>query len=124
MVSRTTSLWVIALGTAGMLFATCSRSAKETSPAQAIDALMTELSERGYFSGAVVVGRGDEILYEGGFGNANVEEGVPFTPETPTDGASMAKTLSSAAILTLQAEGRLELDDPAAVRRAPDRQFV
>jgi CubicO group peptidase (beta-lactamase class C family) len=73
---------------------------------------MTNLHERGLFNGAVVVGRGDEILYERGFGLANVAEGVLFTPNTPSDGASLGKTLTAAAILMLHEDGQIDLDDP------------
>jgi CubicO group peptidase (beta-lactamase class C family) len=74
---------------------------------------MASLQEQGYFvSGAVVAGRDDEILYERGFGLANVAEGVPFTPDTPAHGASITKTLTATAILMLQEEGRVRLDDP------------
>jgi CubicO group peptidase (beta-lactamase class C family) len=84
-----------------------------SSVAESIDSLMTSLNDQGYFvSGAVVAGRGDEILYERGFGLANAAEGVPFTPDTPAYGASMAKTLTATAILMLQEEGRLRIDDP------------
>jgi CubicO group peptidase (beta-lactamase class C family) len=74
---------------------------------------MTSLHEQGYFvSGAVVAGRDGEIVYERGFGLANVAEGVPFTPDTPAYGASITKTLTATAILMLQEEGRVRLDDP------------
>ena len=96
-----------------VLFA-CASAQTPPTAAQTIGSLMIRLHEEGYFNGAVVVGKGDEIVYEGGFGYANVAEGALFTPATPTDGASMAKTLSSAAIMILQAEGRLRLDDPAS----------
>jgi len=74
------------------------------------DSLMRDLAERGLFQGAVVVGRGDQIVYEGGFGYADVEQRIPFTSSTPTDAASMAKTFTAAALLTLVAEGRVALD--------------
>jgi CubicO group peptidase (beta-lactamase class C family) len=73
---------------------------------------MTDLHERGLFNGSVVVGREGKMLYERGFGLANVEKQVPFTPDTPSNGASMGKTLTAAAILMLHEEGRIDLDDP------------
>ncbi|MBX3638839.1 MAG: beta-lactamase family protein, partial [Rubrivivax sp.] len=36
----------------------------------------------------------------------------PFTVDTPSDGGSLAKTLTAAAVWELAAEGRLSLDDP------------
>jgi CubicO group peptidase (beta-lactamase class C family) len=81
---------------------------------RALEALFTELHDRGHFNGAVVVGSGDEIIYEGGFGFANVAEGVRFTPDTPTWCASIAKTFTAAGILMLVEEGLIELDEPVA----------
>lgn len=79
---------------------------------ESVDSLMSELYDQGYFNGAVVLGRGDQVLYERGFGLANVAEGVPFTPNTPSYGASMGKTLTAAAIVMLQEDGLIDLDDP------------
>ena len=67
------------------------------------------------FSGAIVLGRGGEVVYARGFGEADRERGVPFTPATPGDGGSIAKTFAAAAIHLLVAEGRLGLDDPVTM---------
>lgn len=82
----------------------------------AADALLQDLHDRGLFNGAVVLGRAGEEVYARGFGPANVEAGVPFTPDTPADGGSIAKTFAAASILMLQDEGRLSLDDAVRVR--------
>jgi len=66
------------------------------------------------FSGAIVLGRAGEVVYARGFGVADRERGVPFTPATASDGGSIAKTFTAAAIYMLAAEGRLGLDDPVA----------
>ena len=78
---------------------------------QAADSLLEALHARGFFNGAVVLGRGDEELYAKGFGPANVAAGVLFTPDTPADGGSIAKTLTAATVFMLEDEGRLRLDD-------------
>jgi len=64
------------------------------------------------FSGAIVLGRAGEIVYARGLGEADRERGLSFTPATPSDGGSIAKTFAAAAIHLLVAEGRLGLDDP------------
>ena len=81
--------------------------------ASRLDALFTDLHARGLFDGAVVVSSGGKVVYERGFGYADVERGVPFTPDTPADGGSLAKTFTAALLLALQHEGVLALDDPA-----------
>ena len=87
-----------------------SEHAKEV--ADRLDIYLSMLHERGYLNGALVAGGGGEIFYAKGFGPANLEAAVPFTPRTPADGGSLAKTLTAAAILILDHEGALSLDDP------------
>ena len=113
MVPCRAQLATLVLGVAVATSTSCARAQEVSSVAETIDSLMSSLHEQGYFaSGAVVAGREDEILYERGFGLANVAEGVPFTPDTPANGASITKTLTATAILMLQEEGRVRLDDP------------
>ena len=92
-------------------------------PATRIDALIGDLHQRGLFDGAAVVGDERSILYEKGFGYAHVERGLPFTPDTPADGASLAKTFTAALILALQSDGRLTLDDPVQ-RYVPELPYA
>ncbi len=82
------------------------------SVAERAAAVMRDLAGRQLVQGAVVIGRGGVVQYSAGFGFADRERQVPFTPETPTDGASMAKTFTAAALLLLASEGRVDLDAP------------
>jgi len=68
--------------------------------------------ETGQFMGSVLVARGDEILYSGGYGMANLEHNVPNTPETIYRLASLTKQFTAAAILQLQEQGLLDINDP------------
>lgn len=101
--------WVAAQAVAGCVLLSLEPSVPSIS-AEA-DRLLEALHARGHFNGAVVIGRGGQEIYARGFGPANVAAGVPFTPDTPADGGSIAKTLTSAALLMLAAEDRLTLDD-------------
>lgn len=82
--------------------------------AERLDGLLSDLHQRGLFDGAVVVGAGGEVLFEGAYGLANAEADVPFTPDTPLDGGSLAKPFTAELVLQLAAEGALELDAPLA----------
>src|SRR5688572_5906799 len=99
---------VLALVPAG-----CRTTATDANVARRLDALFSDLHERGLFDGAVVVANGDRIVWENGFGFANAERQVRFTPDTPADGGSLAKTFTAALVLMLHAEGRVGLDEPA-----------
>lgn len=98
-----------------VLGAACGSTPRGGATARELDALFTDLHARGLFDGAVVVARGDSILFEGGYGFANHELGIRFTPDTPADSGSLAKTFTAALVLMLAAEGKLDLDAP--VRR-------
>jgi CubicO group peptidase (beta-lactamase class C family) len=90
-----------------------TRPARDASRVAArADALMQDLAARQRFQGAVVIGRGDQVQYAAGFGHADVERRVPFSPDTPADGASIAKPFTAALLLTLAHDGRLNLDAP------------
>lgn len=77
-----------------------------------VDALLAPRVAAKEFSGAVVLTRRGEVVYQRGFGMANHAAGVAFTPDTPADGASLAKTLTAAGLWWLVHEGRIEIDAP------------
>jgi len=76
------------------------------------DALLSSLHDRGLFNGVVVLGMDGAIVYEKAWGPADVEAGVMLTPDTPMDGASLAKTFTAAAVWMLVEEGKLDLEAP------------
>jgi N-acyl-D-amino-acid deacylase len=64
--------------------------------------------------GAVAVMRDGKLIYARGFGYADVENKTPVQPDARFRIASVSKTLTSAAIMKLVEEGKLELDDRVA----------
>lgn len=92
-------------------------------PGGRIAALFDDLHRRGLFDGAVVIEQGDRALLARGYGLANVEQGVRFTPDTPVDGASLAKTFTALVVLQLAAERRLNLDEPVRRRLLPELPY-
>jgi CubicO group peptidase (beta-lactamase class C family) len=67
--------------------------------------------------GVVVVGRGDQTLYEKAFGfRATVPAEEPMTLDTVFDLASLTKVVgTTTAVMTLVDEGRLRLNDTVAL---------
>lgn len=53
-----------------------------------------------------------ELLFEKAFGLADMEFNVPNTPQTIFESGSVAKQFTAAAIVLLQQEGKLSLEDP------------
>lgn len=61
---------------------------------------------------ALVVVKDGKIIRERGYGLANVELGVPVTPDTVFQSGSASKTFTAALVLLLEKDGKLKLDDP------------
>jgi CubicO group peptidase (beta-lactamase class C family) len=60
---------------------------------------------------AIVVVQDGRVVLRRGYGLASMEHGVPITPETVFDVASVAKQFTGLTIAMLVAEGRIALDD-------------
>ena len=75
-----------------------------------LDALMARYHDAGRLSGAVLVARGDSVLYERGFGEADREWGVANAPDTRFRIGSVTKQFTAALVLQLVEDGRLALD--------------
>jgi CubicO group peptidase (beta-lactamase class C family) len=60
---------------------------------------------------AIAIIRNDSILYKKGYGSANLEYGIPITPETIFHMASVSKQFTAFSIVLLEQQGKLKLDD-------------
>ena len=67
---------------------------------------------RDEFSGAVLVARDGRTLFEGAYGFADRERGIPNTPLTQFRFGSMGKMLTAVAVLQLAQAGKVRLDAP------------
>jgi CubicO group peptidase (beta-lactamase class C family) len=84
-----------------------------------VDSYLQPYVEGGNFSGAVLVARDGRLLASRAYGMANHELSVPNTPRTRFHIASVSKPFTAAAILLLEARGRLSTSDPVS-RWIPD----
>src|SRR5258705_6811029 len=78
---------------------------------KAADEVFADLTKPGSPGCALAVARGGKILYEKGYGLANIEEGVEITPQTVFDIGSTSKQFTSASILLLEKQGKLSVQD-------------
>jgi len=103
--------------------------------AQAIDRRVSDAADRDDFSGAVLVMKGDEVIYSGVFGQADKARGLPVTLETRFNLGSMDKQFTAVAIGQLMEQGKLTLDtrlidvlpdypNPAAARKITIRHLL
>ena len=82
-----------------------------TVPAARIDSLVTSQLDSGGPGCAVAVYRDGAIVFEKGYGLANLDWRLPVTPATMFDIASISKQFTAACILMLAERGQLSLDD-------------
>lgn len=75
-----------------------------------LDSIFTSFADSG-FSGTILVALGDEVVLEKGYGLADRARGIPATAETRYSSAGITKLFTAAAVLTLEAEGRLSVND-------------
>jgi CubicO group peptidase (beta-lactamase class C family) len=64
------------------------------------------------FHGAVLIGKDGRVFYKKGIGMANIELGVPNTPEMKFQIGSITKQFTATAIMQLAEKGLLSVDDP------------
>src|SRR5688572_7446227 len=95
-----------------LIFSRENAIAQQQSKAASIEKMISLLHKERSFNGAIVAGENGKIIYSQGFGFAEFSDSIPFTPLTPSDGGSNAKTFTAAAILLLIEEGKLSLNDP------------
>ena len=76
-----------------------------------IDKYLSIRSEMGGFSGAVLVAKEGKVVFRKGYGFADVEKRIPYTPETQHAIASVSKMFTSIAALKLRDQGKLKLED-------------
>ncbi len=90
-----------------------AQAVDQAAPAPALDALMSEAMKYWQAPGsAVVVVRGDEVVYLKGFGVRDANTKQPVTPDTVFAIGSTTKAFVTAAMAMLVDEGRMSWDDP------------
>ena len=78
-----------------------------------LDRFLHQLAGYGY-SGAVLVAQHGQVILDQGYGLADRAHGTPFTADTLVDVASISKPFTAAAVLRLEMQGKLKVEDPLA----------
>ena len=103
-------LFAMLLGT--LLLAGCSVPEKTKEFASSLDSLFSKTMPANEPGGAILVKKGDQVIYNKGFGLADMETKTPITTKTLFNLGSISKTFVANAILLLQSEGKLSVEDP------------
>lgn len=77
-----------------------------------IDALFKDFDRHDIPGAVIMVIREGKVIYEKGYGLANVEEKIPCTASTNFRLASVSKQFTAASIMILAERNKLSLDDP------------
>lgn len=111
------ALWLSAVSLAGM-----PAAAAQAGLEQRIDAFLQPLLETNNFSGVILVASGGRLHFQKGYGHASIEHQVPNSPATAFHVASVSKPFTSAAIMLLHEEGKIDIRAPlsAILPRYPD----
>jgi CubicO group peptidase (beta-lactamase class C family) len=98
------------MGCALLLAVSGAINAQEKS-AKAADEVFADLTKPGSPGCALAVARDGKIIYEKGYGRANIENDVEITPRTVFDIGSTSKQFTAASILLLEKQGKLSVQD-------------
>ena len=86
-------------------------TAAQDKKSAAVDEVFADVAKPGSPGCALAVARGGKVIYEKGYGLANVEENVSITPQTVFDIGSTSKQFTAASILLLEKQGKLSVND-------------
>jgi CubicO group peptidase (beta-lactamase class C family) len=76
-----------------------------------VDEYVNGLVKQHRFSGSILLARGGKVLLSKGYGMANLEDETPNTPQTKFRLGSITKQFTAAAVLKLQEQGKLSVED-------------
>jgi CubicO group peptidase (beta-lactamase class C family) len=105
--SRASGLIATALG----IFLGAGRADARTENNARVDALFAQWNQPGSPGAAVVIVKDGAVVYQHGYGHANLEHRISITPETLFDVASVAKQFTGLAVAMLIEQGKLSLDE-------------
>ncbi|HSX54920.1 MAG TPA: serine hydrolase domain-containing protein, partial [Sphingomonas sp.] len=88
-----------------------AQDAAKIDPAR-MDTVVRADADKGEFMGVVLVARDGEILFDKGYGSANLEWKIANDGDTKFRLGSISKQFTAAAILLLQERGKVSLDAP------------
>ncbi len=92
-----------------LLFIACHPPIDEVELENTLQSIIDDGMVAGF---AVAVFNKDEVLYTNGYGYANLDSQLPYTPKTRQIIASISKTTIGMAIVKAEAMGLLSMDDP------------
>ncbi len=106
---------VVAIAAAGFVYVYPTLTAKpapKAGPINASDHFISSAAQHQVFSGTVLIAQNGKILLDKGYGWADQGKRLPNQPSTRFRIASVTKQFTAMAILLLQEQGKLHVQDP------------
>lgn len=108
-------LWVFSALTATPVFAAEESeillTQEQEQKAAKIDSALSYYHEQGIFNGTVLVAEAGKVIYQKGFGYANMDTKDPLEPKSNFNLASISKQFTAMCIMMLKEQGKLNYDD-------------
>ena len=89
----------------------CTKCTRSQTGAESIDAYLTAWHASSRFNGSVLVAEKERVLYEKGFGFADLDYRIENRPDTRYNIGSISKQFTTVIVFQLAAEGLIKLDD-------------
>ena len=99
------------LMTLSVAIASGQTATTEDQPGARVDSIFSAYASTNAPGCAVSVMKSGKIVYARGYGMADVAHAIPLTSTTPSNTASTTKPFTALAVLLLEKEGKLSLDD-------------
>ena len=93
------------------MLASAATLAQVAQSPDAFDAVVRPFAADGRFMGTVLVARGDNVIFSKAYGSANLEWNIPNDTSTKFRIGSITKQFTAAAILLLEQDGKLSVQD-------------
>jgi CubicO group peptidase (beta-lactamase class C family) len=94
-----------------LLFVMAAAAATPDAGAGKFDEYVNAFAQQDEFMGSVLVAKAGQVVFKKSYGLANRELAAPNTPDTKFRLGSLTKQFTAAAILQLQQQGKLSVDD-------------
>ena len=104
-------IWAVILALHSIAFAQQPKHTPDKKLSHKIDQIFSEWNKSNSPGCALAIIKDKQIIYERGYGIANLEYGVPITPVSAFYVGSIAKQFTAMSIALLAQEGKLSLDD-------------
>lgn len=106
------AILIVAAAVAATLLTPAAHAEPTPTPTSIDDYMAEVMHDTGMPGVSVVVAQGDRVVHAAGYGSDS--EGAPVTADTPMRIASVSKSFTAMAVMTLVEDGRIALDEPVA----------